>query len=173
MDDKEFENDLKVYKVKPYFNSEKEPFGMTICGKSKEYILAHGTVKGMIKKGKVYQTKRGNARILDATINKAMLNAIVQVEVKGSSKGNVELKVHNPGKKGATLELRRMSDFDYEHVKELKTILTTLLDAFIDGDTVEQVTLNMRQISKEKAIGRNLSNPKLFTCEICGFLGNL
>ena len=103
-------------------------------------------------------------KILDATVNKALLNAVVEVETKckTGSKGNVELKVHAPGKKGATLELRKLSDFDYKHVEELKNVLTTLIDAFIDGDSVEQATM-------DKTIGRITSKPKLFTCDICGF----
>ena len=29
--------DYKIYKVKPYSNSEKQPFGLTIKGKSKQF----------------------------------------------------------------------------------------------------------------------------------------
>ena len=102
-------------------------------------------------------------------MNKAMLNAIVQVEMKGSSKGKVELKVHNPGKKGATLELRKMSDFDYEHVVEFKVFLTSLIDAFIAGENLDQVIIsNKKPIAKDRTFGIS-SNPKLFTCDICGF----
>ena len=41
---------VKAYKEKPYFNSNKEPFGLTLNGKGKEYICAHGMIKGLIKR---------------------------------------------------------------------------------------------------------------------------
>ena len=43
---------LKAYKEKPYLNSNKEPFGLTLKGKSKEYINAHVGVKALLIKGK-------------------------------------------------------------------------------------------------------------------------
>ena len=33
--------EYRVYKEKPYLNSAKEPFGLTMNGKNKEYIKAH------------------------------------------------------------------------------------------------------------------------------------
>ena len=42
--------EYKVYKEKKYFNSSKEPFGITIHGKSKEYLGAHETSKGILVK---------------------------------------------------------------------------------------------------------------------------
>ena len=49
----------KAYKEKPYTNSNKEPFGLTLNGNSKEYILAHGAIKSLIKKGKEVSTAKG------------------------------------------------------------------------------------------------------------------
>ena len=46
--------EYKVYKVKPYLNSDKDPFGLTINGKSKEYVHAHQTIKGLLKKAKQF-----------------------------------------------------------------------------------------------------------------------
>ena len=37
--------EFKVYKEKPYMNSDKNPFGLTLKGSSKEYRLAHDTIK--------------------------------------------------------------------------------------------------------------------------------
>ena len=47
---------VKVYKEKPYFNSNKQPFGITVNGKSREYVAAHESVKALIVKGKVITT---------------------------------------------------------------------------------------------------------------------
>ena len=112
----------KVYKEKPYLNSDRDPFGVTLNGKTKEYILAHETLKGLIKKGKQYSIEQSNMKIVDATLNKAMLNAIIEVS-KGATKGNVELKIYNPSvkkKKGATVEMRKTPGFEYSHVELLR-----------------------------------------------------
>ena len=137
------QEEFKVYKVKPYLNSDREPFGLTINGKSKEYIAAHAMLKSMIKKGKQYPTDEGNIKVLDVTNNKAMVNAIVEIQErkKGGNKGNVELKIYNPSlnkKKGATLELRKMSSFDHSYVVFLRRV-----------------------------VGNITSKPKLFTCDVC------
>ena len=54
MDSKE--QGLKVYKEKPYLNSSKEPFGLTIKGRSKEYVAAHENIRGLLIKGKRIST---------------------------------------------------------------------------------------------------------------------
>ena len=156
-EDETANNEFKVYKEKPYLNSDKDPFGLTINGKSKEYILAHDAVKDLIKKGKQYTVDEGKMKILDASIKKAMVNAIVEVtSVNGNDKGNVELKVYNPSlnkKKGATIELRKMSGFDYHHVDKLKNILTALLDEVIAGGNIEQIAHSVVKNSALKLLG--------------------
>ena len=37
--------EIRVYKEKPYFNSDKQPFGLTLKGRSKDYIKAHEAFK--------------------------------------------------------------------------------------------------------------------------------
>ena len=110
MDSQSIEEEIveyKVYKEKPYLNSDRDPLGITINGKSKEYIHAHDSIKKLIKKGKQYSIDGAQIRILDVTNNKAMMNAIVEVSEEGT-KGNVELKIYIPSvhrKKGATIEM--------------------------------------------------------------------
>ena len=152
--------EFKAYKEKPYLNSDKEPFGLTINGKSKEYIKAHEAFKGMVKKGKKYNVESGSMRILDATLNKAMVNAIVEVTVCGSIKGNVELKVYNPSvvkKKGATIEMRKVTDFGYENVVYLKDMICNVLDGLIAGGDVPGVLKNLsKKVLMKKTVGRVL-----------------
>ena len=38
----------KVYKEKTYFNSNKDPFGITLNGRTKAYIKAHEKVKDIL-----------------------------------------------------------------------------------------------------------------------------
>ena len=72
--------DYKAYKIKPYLNSDKEPFGLTINGKSKEYLHAHETLKQLMKKGKEYTVEEGVIKILDATNNKGQMNTIMKFQ---------------------------------------------------------------------------------------------
>ena len=161
--------EYKAYKEKPYLNSSREPFGLTINGKTKEYLLAHETLKGLLKKGKQYIVEEGKMKILDVTTNKAMTNAIVEVSIEGGVKGNVEVKVHNKGKKGATIELRKMSDFEYTQVELLKSIISILLDGFIAGDDIDQIIKNSRRKPLHKVFGKVTSKPKLFSCDLCNW----
>ena len=163
-------SEYKVYKEKPYLNSDREPFGLTIKGKSKEYIHAHEGVKNMMKKGKQYTIDDGTVKVLDVTNNKSMLNAIIEISPNGGNKGNVEIKIYNPSlnkKKGATLELRKMSGFEYSHVESLKNFITSVLDGLIAGNDIEQV-ISSKKDSK-KLFSRITSNPKLFTCDVCNW----
>ena len=151
----------KAYKEKPYLNSNKEPFGLTLNGKSKEYIDA----KGLLIKGKEIATLKGKIKILDATLNKAMVNTIVEIVSTEGVKGNAELKVYNPSlnkKKGATMEIRKVSDFEYVHVENLRNVLTGLLDSVNAGDVAGFVNTGI----KNKIIGKVTSKPKLFTCDV-------
>ena len=153
---------LKVYKEKPYLNSNGDPFGLTINGKNKEYVHAHELIKGFLKKGKEFSKASGKIKILDASHNKACVNAVVEVSSKDGTKGHVELKVYNPSvnkKKGATMELRKMPDHDYSCVERLKNILTNILDDIIDGGDPDGLN--------KPEVGRVTSNPKLFTCDVC------
>ena len=159
---------IKVYKEKPYLNSNREPFGLTIKSKSKEYIHAHETIKGLIIKGKEVATSIGKLKILDAINNKAMINAIVEVTSNDGIKGNAELKVYNPSldkKKGATIEMRKVSDSEYIHVEKMRNVVTDLLDCILAGKDSE----SFRRDTKAKVPGKVTSKPKLFTCDVCSW----
>ena len=165
--------EYKVYKEKPYLNSDKDPFGITLNGKTKEYVVAHEGLKSLIVKGKQYNVAEGTMKMLDVTHKKAMVIAIVEVSSKGgSNKGNAELKVHNPSvnkKKGATIELRKISGFEYDHVDKLKCIITTILDGIIAGENIDQVVKTSKKEPSLRVEGRITSKPTLFTCEICSW----
>ena len=154
--------ELKVYKEKPYLNSNKKPFGLTIKGKTKEYIDAHEYIKGLIVKGKVVQTNAGKMKVLDASRNKAMLNAMVEVGTSDSlNRGNIELKVHNASldkKKGATLEIRKISDSEYFHVEKLRDIIVCLLDNFLNDKDLNGGNSDCVGVSKEKIF---------YKCNVC------
>ena len=73
---------LKAYKEKPYLNSNKEPFGLTLKGKSKEYINAHVGVKALLIKGKEIVTARGRTKILTQAITNRSCNYRDQKDVR-------------------------------------------------------------------------------------------
>ena len=147
------------YIEKPYLNSNKEPFGMTIKGKSKEFIAGHGHIKDLMIRGKTISTKAGKIRVLDVSHGKTIVNAILEVSIDESpEEGEVELKIHNPSldkKKGATLELRKISGFDYIHVEQLREVLKDILSNFI-SENQESIF----RIQKEKSS---------FKCNVCAW----
>ena len=145
------------YIEKPYLNSNKEPFGMTIKGKSKEFIAGHGHIKELMIRGKAISTKVGKIRVLDVSHGKAIVNAILEVSIDESpDKGEVELKIHNPSldkKKGATLELRKLSGFEYVHVEQLREILKDILNNFIS--------------ESQESMSRTQKEKSSFKCNVC------
>ena len=59
--------EFKVYKEKPYMNSDKNPFGLTLKGSSKEYLLAHDTIQKMLVLNKKYTIGNRVINIKDVT----------------------------------------------------------------------------------------------------------
>jgi len=111
--------DYKEYKEAPYPNSDKEMSGLTLKGKSKSFIGAHEKFKELMKNGKQYDFKGGYMKILDASNKKGSVVAIIEVCESQVPRGNVEMKVYEPSrnkKKGATIELRRLSESEYTQV---------------------------------------------------------
>ena len=102
-----------------------------------------------------------------------MVNAIFEVALNKDVRGNVVVKVYNPSvskKKGATIELRKMSGFNYENVKHLKTMITKILDGLIAGLDIDEVLKSVSENgSKKRSLGIVTSKPKLFTCDLCNF----
>ena len=140
---------FRVYKENPYFNSNKEPFGITLKGKTKEYVSAHENFKALIITGKVITTPLGKFKVLDAAPKQGMINATIEV-MDEEEKGNAEIKVYNPSlnkKKGATIEIRKVSDFEYKYVERLKNIIENWLDTYLGSN--------------------DINGCKYYTCDIC------
>ena len=151
----------KPYKIKPYLNSNKDPFGLTIKGNTKQYISAHKNVQDLVITGKNISTKEGKIKIIEASRGKGMLNAIVEVNMDDIDIGNVEMKIYDPSvdkKKGATIELRKLSDSDFEHVDKLKSIVCSLLDKSLNTD-----------VSNQNSYFRAPGQKKRYVCDICSW----
>ena len=151
----------RPYKIKPYINSNKDPFGLTIKGNTKQFISAHKNVQDLVITGKNISTKEGKIKIVDSSRGKGMLNAVVEVNMDDIDIGNVEMKIYDPSvnkKKGATIELRKLSDSDFEHVEKLKIIVCSLLDKILDSEDSDQ-----------KNCFRAPGGKKKFICDICSW----
>ena len=168
------DDEYKVYKEKPFNNSNGDPFGVTINGKAKDYIQAHNKYREIIKKGKIYdlgykigekkQLKTGKIRFLSVVSTKTILDATVEVSPQEGPRGNVQLKSHSPSnnrKKGATTELRKLSDYEFSQVEVLKAMLTYILDRLIAGDSLENVVNG----SKSDSVGEET----IFDCDMCNY----
>ena len=161
------DSDFKLYTVNPYFNSDKEPMGLTFKGKAKEYKLAHETIKKWLKKGAEIVLSNGKLKVVNLPVKKAMTNAIIEVELSPENIANVEMKVYEQStkkNKGATIELRKLPGSEYEHVERLKVILEKLLDDIIEGkDPLKKFKRNCL-----KSMLTNISsNKKRFVCPVC------
>ena len=143
-------DDYKFYKEKPYNNSNGDWFGVSLNGRAKDCIQAHNKFRDMIKKGKVYEVeyrtggkiKKGKIKCLSVIATKTITDTTIEVTTQEALRGNVQLKSYIPSnskKKGASTELRKLSDYEYSHVEVLKEIVTNLLDRIIAGDTVDHV----------------------------------
>lgn len=151
--------EAKVYKENPYLNSNKEPFGLTIKGKTRAYISAHKNIQKQMIKNKEIVTSKGKFKITEVSQGKGMVNAIVEVKSDDLDDiGNVEIKVYDPSsdkKKGATIEMRKMSDSDYFFVEKLRDIITCILDKILLED---EPSTKISGSTKEK---------RYFICKVC------
>ena len=154
----------RPYKEFPYFNSNKEPFGLTLKGKTKQYVNAHIVIKDLVIKGKEVVTPKGRLKFLDTTTNSARVQAIVEIESDKKNTGNAELIAYDPSKKkikGATIELRKVSGLDYSHVEDLKEILKFLLNRVLDGEDIQPLKISQYKASINRSI--------IYECELCNW----
>ena len=151
----------KVYKENPYLNSNKEPLGLTIKGKTRDYVTAHKKVQALIISGKNIVTDVGKIKIVDSCKNRGMIKAKVEINTSEMELGEAELKVYDPSldrKKGATIEIRKLSDSEYEFVEKLRDVITCLLDKFL-SENEEKPALKTGLNSSGEA--------KYFVCDVC------
>ena len=144
--DEETSND---FKVKIYPNSDGDDFGLTIKGKNKQYLQSHLKIKMMIQK--LYSSKQEliisgrGISVLESSSTKSVTVVTVEIKSTDSKRGRVEFKIYHPSqnkKKGATLEMRKMPDFEFDSVLDLKDIVVEILDRFISGEDLKNILNN-------------------------------
>ena len=127
-------SEYKPYTMNEYNNSDGNPLGISINGKSKVYVEAHEALKNKIKKGLKYTADSASLRVLEVKNITAVKTAVIEVLLNNTCKGNAELKLYRPSvhkKKGASLEIRKAAGFDYEQVDILRNIVVYFLDKFM------------------------------------------
>ena len=139
----DFETENKAYTVNEYNNSDGDPLGISLNGKTRIYIDAHEALKNKIKKGSQYTADDLYLRVLDVKNIPAVKTAIIEVSYNGKARGNAELKIYRPSikkKKGATIEMRKSAGYDYEQVDILRNIVVHFLDKFMRENKQGEVT---------------------------------
>ena len=81
---------MKPYTIKEYQNSNKDPFGLTIKGKSRNFKEAHKSFQESIINGKHFAKKEVKFKVIDLSHNRGIKNAILQLSDGESKGGNVE-----------------------------------------------------------------------------------
>ena len=79
-EDKINDDKFTEYKVKEYKNSDDEFMGVTIKGKSKDFLKAHGQLRQMMIKGKEYNFENATIKILDHIVMKNMTVSKIKVK---------------------------------------------------------------------------------------------
>ena len=109
----------KAYVIATYPNSDEEPMGLTIKGNTREYICAHLSILNSIVKGKTFTVGNEKFKVGQASKKKGVVNCTVLLNSEDEDTGKAELKFYEPSKnkkKGATIEIRKISDFGFSFV---------------------------------------------------------
>ena len=131
-EESEGEEDSKLYAIKYYLNSNGEQMGLTFKGKAKAHIESHNkSIEIMDKQPKTKEKYSTFGKSKFKVIEKppktpTLLTLKLQVTAPDNSVGTAELKLHKPAKKGATLEIRKTSDGDFDTVEKLKDAIVKL-----------------------------------------------
>ena len=169
------DGDTKSYKVANFTNSDGEPFGLTIKGKGK-HIDAHNKVMDTLNRlPKDKSTIFGDVKltVTDKVKTNTIFNAKVTLTTAEGPEGQVEVKIHKPSdsRHKATIEVRKLTGFEFETVEKVKNVITNMIDDFTCGQSVSKVLLNAK--GKAKPYSPLVKQPslsvKLLACTECDF----
>ena len=76
------------------------------------------------------------------------------------------MKLYSPGKKGATIEIRKSTGFEIVHVEFVRKFICAILDAFIAGEVLTDITKRFKGNTK-KSVNANKSS--MYECNYCNF----
>ena len=110
--------------------------------------------------------------VTDKVKTSTLLNAKVTLTTKDNIEGQIEIKIHKPSDKRqrATIEIRKLTGFDFDTVEKVKDLLTNMLDQFSLGETVSKVS---KAKGKAKPYSSLVKQPslatKLLSCTKCDY----
>ena len=169
------DGETKSYKVANFTNSDGEPFGLTIKGKGK-HIDAHNKVMDTLNrlpKDKATTFGRVKLTVTDKVKTNTIFNAKVTITSEEGPEGQVEVKIHKPSDKRhtATIEVRKLTGFEFENVERVKNVIINMLDDFTGGKSVSKILLTAK--GKAKPYSPLIKQPslsvKLLACTECDF----
>ena len=175
-EESEEEDNSKMYAIKYYLNSNGEQMGLTIKGKAKAHIESHNKIieiMDKLPKTKEKESTFGKSKIkvIEKPPNTpTLLTLKLQVTAPDKSVGTAELKLHKPAKKGATLEIRKTSDGDFDTVEKLKDAIVKLFHMLASGETVSRILMAAR--GRGTLSNQPLLNIKILSCNQCNFKKN-
>ena len=165
--------DVKMYKIKHYPNSDGDQMGLTIKGRTKAHIESHKKlteVMNRLPKGKVNMFNDSKITVLSKEPTTGRINLKLKISAPGKSEGTTELNLFKPSvgsKKGATIEIRKTNEGDFENVQHLKDVIIKLLDLLVSGETVSKILVATRR--KVTSPNKPIVSFKLLSCNLCDF----
>ena len=120
-------------------------------------------------------TPFGNVKLMvtDKVKTNTLLNVKLTLQTEDKEEGQVELKIHKPSDKRrkATIEVRKLTGFDYSTVEKVKDVLTNMLDSYTSGESVSKILLKAKNNVKAYSpmVKQTSLSVKLLSCNDCEF----
>ena len=135
--------------------------GVTFKGKSRKYITAYNRLKEKMVKGAKFNVKKSCLRIKETPVGKPMK---VELVSELGEKGEAQIQMYKPGKKGATVLVIRTKGDNFEVVQTvandfIEMFLGALMKGLIKGEAEMDKYIRNNKVQKEE---------ELFGCEKCG-----
>ena len=125
--------------------------GVTFKGKSRKYITAYNRLKEKMVKGAKFNVKKSCLRIKETPVGKPMK---VELVSELGEKGEAQIQMYKPGKKGATVLVIRTKGDNFEVVQTvandfIEMFLGALMKGLIKGEAEMDKYIRNNKVQKE------------------------
>ena len=141
-------------------NEDEESHGITFKGKSRKYTTAYNRLREKMVQGAEFQVKKNHLKITNAPKGKPMK---VEITNEEGEKGQAQIQMYKPGKRGATVLITRSSGESFEVVETVADeFIEVFLDAFLKGliKGEEEMEKYIKSAKADKV-------SESFKCDIC------
>ena len=115
--------------------------GITFKGKSRKYITAYNRLREKMVKGAEFKVKTDCLKIKENPKGKPMK---VELSNDNEVKGQAQIQMYKPGKKGATILITRSKGDSFDVVQTIATdFIETFLDALLRGVVEGEAEINV------------------------------